>query len=228
MDKNLQEAFRHWNTQQQRLRHLLQDPNGHAEAIALFLAQHALLHATEVAQLDWSFPTAIVTGLSDVQWRQVPSGHEQSIAWNLWHVTRIEDVTINLLLTDSTQLLHREGWLERLKIQVRDCGNEMNKADINDLSQQIDIAALNAYRNAVGRQTRALMQGVTAADLKQRIDPVRLQRVKAEGALLEAAHGIADYWGNHPKSNLLLMPGTRHIIVHLNEAARIRKKLIKS
>lgn len=224
----IQKAFHHWNEQQQHLRQALQEPNRHTEAIALFLEQHALLHATEVAQLEWSFPTAIVAGLSDEQWRRLPHGHEHSIAWSLWHVARIEDVTMNLLMAGSDQLLHRDSWLERLKISARDCGNEMSSAEIIDLSRHINIDALWAYRYAVGQRTRAIVQTISAAELKQAVAAERLQRVKGEGALMEAAYGIADYWGNHPKSNLLLMPGTRHIMVHLNEAERIRKKLIKS
>ncbi|WP_198510326.1 hypothetical protein [Bacillus solitudinis] len=29
-----------------------------------------------------------------------------SIAWHLWHITRIEDMTMNLLVIDKQQVLH--------------------------------------------------------------------------------------------------------------------------
>ena len=53
----------------------------------------------------------------------------------------------------------------------------------------------------------------------------RLQQVMAEGAIVEAASGIADYWGKRTIAGLLLMPPTRHNFVHLNEALRIKYKL---
>jgi hypothetical protein len=42
--------------------------------------------------------------------------------------------------------------------------------------------------------------------------------------VVEAAAGLLDYWGRRTIAGLLLMPATRHNIVHLNEAARIKQK----
>jgi len=85
--------------------------------------------------------------------------------------------------------------------------------------------ALQAYRLAVGRRTREIVKRLEPKELKQKVDPARLQQVMAEGAIVEAASGIADCWGRRTVAGLLLMPPTRHNFVHLNEALRIKHEL---
>jgi hypothetical protein len=101
----------------------------------------------------------------------------------------------------------------------------MSDADVRALSDAIDIAALLAYRLAVGRRTREVVQQTPMDVLKQSVEAGRIARVKAESAVVEAAHDVAAYWGRHRKANLLLMPATRHGMTHLNEARRMRPKL---
>jgi len=60
--------------------------------------------------------------------------------------------------------------------------------------------------------------------LLQKVDPARLQRVWDEKAVVEAASGIVDYWGKRNVAGLLLMPATRHHIIHLNEALKLKRR----
>jgi hypothetical protein len=215
----------YWSDQQQHVRRLLHSRR-YTEAIDVFLEQHAMLHtASLVPGYRWSFQDEVSADLTDEQWRQTPSGRMHSIAWLLWHIARTEDVTINLLLANTDQLFHAEHWFEHLAVPTGDIGTEMSTRDIITLGAQIDIIALRAYRRAVGQRTRELVQQMTARELRQRVEPERIERLKAEGALVPAAHGVAEYWGRHPKSNLLLIPATRHSFTHLNEAGRVRQQL---
>jgi hypothetical protein len=216
----------YWSDQQQHLRHLLLHSERHEDAINVFLEQHAILHTASLASGSrWSFQDEISADLTDDQLRQIPSGRLHSIVWLLWHSARTEDVSINLLLANTDQLLYAEHWFERLSVPIRDIGTEMNAAASTVLSAQIDIVALRAYRLAVGRRTREIVQHVTASEVRQRVEPERIERVKAEGALVPAAYGVAEYWGRHTKGNLLLIPATRHSFTHLNEAGRVRQQL---
>jgi hypothetical protein len=101
----------------------------------------------------------------------------------------------------------------------------MSDADVRALSTAIDIPALLAYRLAVGQRTREVGQQTNMEVLKQSVEAERIARVKSEGAVVETAHDVADYWGRHIKANLLLMPATRHSMTHLNEARRMRRQL---
>ena len=69
------------------------------------------------------------------------------------------------------------------------------------------------------------ISGLSPEDLKKKVDPQRLQRVLAEGAVEPAAMGLIEYWGGRSVAGLLLMPPTRHNFVHLNEALRLKQKI---
>ncbi len=211
--------------QQTELRGLLADSGQYDQAIALFLRQHAMLHSVRMAQTgDWSFEDAVLDDMTEEQIRRIPPKDEHSIAWLIWHIARCEDIAMNLLVAGSPQVLNQGGWLERIKTPICHTGNEMTEADIVGFSAAIDIEALRDYRAAVGRRTREIVGALTPAELKRKVDPARLQRVWDEGALVEAARPIADYWGSRTVAGLLLMPATRHHIVHLNEALKIKRR----
>jgi hypothetical protein len=213
------------NKRQTELRSLLSSSDQHEQAIALFLSQHAMLHSAKVAQTEtWSFEDAVLKDMTEEQIRRIPRNCDHSVAWIIWHIARCEDITMNLLVAGSPQVLHQGRWLEWMKIAVRDTGNAMSREEIAQFSAAIDIEALRAYRVAVGCQTREIVKQLGPEELKQKVDPARLQRVWDEGALVEAARGIADYWGKRTIAGLLLMPATRHHIVHLNEALQIKRR----
>lgn len=143
----------------------------------------------------------------------------------MWHIARIEDVTMNMLVAGSPQILHQGGWLERMKIGGRDTGNLMDPEDVATLSAKIDVEALRAYRLAVGLRTRQIVQQLQPQALKQMLEPSRLQQVVQEGAVLEAAGDLTDYWSKRNIAGLLLMPATRHNFVHLNESLNIKSRV---
>jgi hypothetical protein len=213
-----------WNEQQQALRQTLVAGDQH-RAVALFLSQHAMLHASELeSQGPYSFDDELWGGLSDTVARRIPHGEEHSIAWAIWHIARIEDLTMNLLLAGEQQLLEQEGWARRMQVPDLHTGNAMDAAAIAKLSAEIDLAALRLYRLAVARRTRQLVPQLTPADFKHKVDPKRLEHALAIGAVEPAAAGLLDYWGGLTLSGLLLMPPTRHNLVHLNEAIRLKAR----
>ena len=132
---------------------------------------------------------------------------------------------MNLLVAGRPQLFEAEGWLSRLGVVDKDTGNAMSEQRIADISTRVDLTALRAYRTAVGRRTREIVQGLRPEDLKKKTDPARLQRVLAEGAVEPAAMGLIEYWGGRTTAGLLLMPPTRHNMVHLNEALRMKQRI---
>jgi hypothetical protein len=213
------------NKQQTELRQVMMSFDQHDKAIQLFLRQHAMLHSLNMAQSElWSFEDEVLNDMNEEQIRRIPQNCEHSVAWCIWHTARIEDVTMNLLVAGSSQILHRGNWIERMKITVRDTGNEMDEEDMTTLGAMIDIEALRAYRMAVGRRTREIAQQLEPQELKQQVNPNRVQQVMDEGVVVEEARAIANYWSRRDIAGLLLMPATRHNLVHLNEALRLKRK----
>ena len=96
------------------------------------------------------------------------------------------------------------------------------------MSANIDIKALRDYRIAVARRTRQVVKKLQAKDFNQEVDPDRIEKVLKEGAVAPEAVEITNYWSKKTIAGLLLMPPTRHCILHLNEAMRIKQKLQKA
>jgi hypothetical protein len=214
-----------WNEQQQVLRRLLRSPDDFQPAIDLFLRQHAMVHSAEMVEARlWSFEDEVWNGLCPAVARRIPAGREHSIAWITWHITRIEDATMTMLVAGGGQLLHGGHWYERLKVAARDTGNLMSVVDIALLSAEIDLAVLRQYRIAVGRQTQAVVQRLSPPELAQKVTPTRLNQLIDQGVVIPEAVNVLAYWGGLTIAGLLLMPPTRHNFIHLNEAMRLKSK----
>jgi hypothetical protein len=213
------------NQQQVELRRLLTSGKPAGQAKDLFLRQHATLHSAQISTgVAWSYEDEILDDLPEAQFRRIPPGEEHSVAWCFWHIARIEDTAMNLLVAGSPQVFSQDEWPQRLGVGVRDSGNEWSQQAVAALSQAVDFQALRAYRRAVGLRTRQIVVQLQPDQLQQNVDPARVQRVLDEGALTEASQGIAEYWGKRTIAGLLLMPGSRHLLTHLNEAARLKRK----
>ena len=218
--------------QQTELRRVMTSSGRFDKAMLLFLKQHASLHTAKIHTEKsgdrftefWSFEDAILDDLSEEQFRRIPKNCEHSIVWCIWHLARIEDVAINILVADGPQVFTQAGWQERLGVPFRDCGNEMDDEDMLSLSAVIDLQALRDYRAAVGRQTQKVTAQLKETDLRNRVDPIRIQRVLDEGAILEAARGVTDYWSRRDIAGLLLMPASRHTLIHLGEAQQLKQR----
>jgi len=212
-------------SQQTELRRLMTETDQHEQTIQLFLRQHAMLHSARIASPeDWSYEDALLDDMPDNIFRTCPQGSEHTPAWLLWHMARCEDITMNLLVAGTPQILLQEDWLARLHISVRDTGNTMNAREMTDFSQAVDFPALRAYRLAVGRRTRTIVQQLRPEDIKQNTPPDRIQQVLDQGAVLEGAHDIVEYWEKRTTAGLLLMPATRHNLTHLNEMADLKRR----
>ncbi len=217
-----------WNEQQQLFRQALTSKSDHQETIRLFLSQHAMVHSAEMSHTeDWSFEDEVCEGLSHTHLRSRPNGVTNSIVWLIWHIARIEDVTMNLLVAGRPQVLDADDWVSQLRLNRRDVGTSMSENEVADFSNQVDCNALHAYRIAVGRRTREIASALKPAELWEHIDPTDVHRLTTEGALAEAAYELAQAWRGWQKAGMLTMPATRHSFTHLNEAYRVRKKLMK-
>lgn len=215
-----------WNEQHKRLRDALSKPGGHAAAIDLFLRQHAMVHDAAVSNSGLpSFADEVWLGADEATIRCVPPKFEHSIAWLIWHIARIEDMTMNVLMAGKPQIFHQDDWLTKLNITIRHTGNVvMDTADVIAISEVVDITALKTYRNEVGRATREAASALQPDEVQQQVDSARLQKLLDDGSVAREAMGLIEYWGSLTIAGLLLMPPTRHCLVHLNEALKLKGK----
>jgi hypothetical protein len=213
------------NKQQTVVREALKGAIPHEQAIQLCLEQNAMLHSGKVTEKAcWSFEDEVLYDLSEETFRRIPSNEEHSIVWCIWHLARIEDTAMNFLVAGNLPVFEQGQWFEQMGVPFRDAGNEMSAEDITRLSAEINLEALRAYRVAVGHRTQEIIARLTVEDIQQKVDPNRIQQVLEAGAIKPESGYITDYWSKRDIRGLLLMPATRHNIVHLNEAARLKKK----
>jgi hypothetical protein len=216
---------RAWNNQHAVIRRILMKEKDYRKALPLLLEHHAAVHSAKLGGRR-SYQDEILDPLTDAQWRCVPAGG-QSVVWKIWHITRIEDLTIHLLLAGEKRSLLDANWRKRLGIRYTDVGNGMPPSDVARLSKAMNIEALLAYRLAVGRRTQRILRKLNPDHLWEKPAPDRLARIKKEKAVRKTAEWLLRFWSGNPYANLLLMPATRHPFVHLNEISRMIPRLRK-
>jgi hypothetical protein len=212
-----------FNEVHSQLRLALRDPQHPDIARALFLKQHAIGHARQVSDANEpTYADEVLTGLKETAWRTIPEGAEHSIAWIVWHISRIEDAAMNIVLANRQQVFNEGGWQKKLNIALTDTGNLLSMEKILQLSKDIDLEAVLEYRQQVGRRTRENFLSFEPLEWKRKADPQRVARLIPEGAVAPYATGVVEYWGGLTYAGLLLMPPTRHNFIHLNEIKRMR------
>ncbi len=214
------------NKSQSELRRIIEGGD-HAQAIGHFLHHHAMLHSAKMANVGlWSYEDEILDDVDEVQIRRIPHGREHSILWCIWHIARIEDVTMNLLVANTNEVFEEGQWLTKLNAPIQHTANALAEDEVEALSQQVDIAALREYRIAVGRRTREIVKTLEPGSLKKKVEQAQIERVTAKAVVHPDAQGIIDYWSKRSLAGLLLMPASRHILVHLNEAVALKRKRV--
>jgi hypothetical protein len=188
----------------------------------VFEAQHHHVHRSGVAdRTDFRIPDVVLAGLSDEQLRLTPHEGFNSIAWLFWHLARCEDVAINTVIGGRAQVLDEGGWLDRLAIDRRDIGTGMTPSEVRQLSQAIDVDALLAYRDAVGRRTRQVIERLDDAVLEGPMSDDEADALAAARTFGEHAGWVDRGWRTRNRAWFLWL-ATGHCYQHLGEAATVR------
>ncbi len=201
------------------------------EAIELFLDIHSQLHSNVVSHDKPNYVNPLINDLKDNEYKIMPNKTDETIAWTIWHITRIEDLTMNILIADEKQVFNND-WKVKMNVNVSDTGNAMTDDEIMKLSKDMFIEELLKYRDAVGLRTQEIVKNLKPEDMKKKIPQERLSKIVDVGGLTEDKNSIwlLDYWGDKDYAGLLLMPPTRHLMMHINdcykwkEAIRTKKK----
>lgn len=217
-----------WNQNQKELRQKLPKGEDFPEMQQLLLKHHAMVHSASMADYDcWSFEDEVWQDFPEADARRVPTGQEHSIIWIFWHIARIEDMTMNMLVAGSPTVLQSGNYLEQMNVPFRDTGNEITPENMAILNESMDVTALRNYRRAVGQRTQAIMLALESETVLQDVDPARIQQLWKSGVVVPEAKYVVDYWSKRTIAGLLLMPATRHNFIHLNEASRIKQAILK-
>lgn len=184
----------------------------------LFLQRYDALYDFWLAGVWQAVPDALM--------RQRPHARVNSIAWNLWHLTRVEDSALNRFIVDRTQVFDDGAWAQCMNVPWRHGGGEMTFAEVDELNQRIDLAALHAYSNAVQTRTREI---IGQLDFDQ-LDPVmEVERLRVilfdEGFAHPKAAGLLENYTGWSKGKCLMNLGLTHPFQHVGEIGVIASLL---
>lgn len=214
-----------WNPLQSRLKEIILNKDRFEETRQLLLTMHSLVHSHKVYQGQKpTFMDEIWEDLNDKAFRTMPTEKDDTIAWNIWHITRIEDLTSNYLIAERDQVLD-ESWMKRLNTKICDTGNVMSDPEILDFSAKMNMEALYEYRNEVGKRTREIIESLKTEETRRRVAKAGLDKIEAAGGATQHPDSLwlLDFWGRKNIAGIFQMPITRHQIVHLNDCRRLKK-----
>lgn len=196
------------------------------EARDIFLDIHAHLHLSEVAQIQEHEVDRLIYDLSNNDYAIMPTKQDETIAWIIWHIARIEDLTMGILVAQGEQVFNAD-WQQRLHINRNDTGNAMSDDEIMDFSHHVEISELLQYRNAVGQKTREIINHLKPTDMRRKIAQFDLDKILAVGGVTKQDDSLwlLEFWGQKDVAGILLMPPTRHVMLHLNDCGRMKEMI---
>ena len=218
--------LKHWNEKLQELRKIILKPEEIDKTKKLCLELHEMVHMGKMSNINVkTFEDELWENLDEETIRTATNEKGRTIVYGIWHSTRIEDITMNILVADFRQVFEEEGWLRKIHSSIKNTGNALTKEEILEFSKDININQLKEYRIAVGRKTREIINNLNRTDLKRKMKKESLQRILDDGAVenVEAANWLIEFWGKKNVAEILLMPVTRHHLVHINESLRAKK-----
>jgi hypothetical protein len=223
---NVSNISKEWNSKQAKLKELLSHNDKFDEAIALCLDLHSLVHESSVSKsLSPTYLDMLWKDLNDHAFRFIIKKGIRSIAWNIWHLTRIEDITVNILINDSGQVFNKD-WMKKMNVSITDTGNAMSFEETTAFSSSVSMKELRNYRKAVGKNTKKIIMNLKQDDLKRKFKKEQIARILDAGGVLnvEGSKWLLDFWGRKTVAGILMMPVTRHQITHVNESFRIKER----
>ena len=191
------------------------------DARDLLLEEHSVMHSAAVGGNKASMAERIFADLTDDQMRVRPREDLNSLAWIMWHIARAEDIMANVIVNGRNQVFD-DGWAPRLKIARPDFGIGMSKAEVAEMSEAVDIAALRDYRDAVGRRTREIVGAYGAKDWEGEVEAAAAERAGALGCFGPRTEALVKGMTGRPRRAVLSNIAIMHSAGHMGEGATVR------
>jgi len=184
----------------------------------LFLQRYDALYGFWLAGLWEKVPAELM--------RQRPHPQVNSIAWNLWHLLRVEDAGMNRFVLDGSQVFDDGGWMEGLNVPWRHTGSEMSFSEVDELNQRIDLAALHDYSRAVQLRTLEIVEQLDFDSLDGTMKPEYLRIILfTEGLAHPKAAGLLENYTGWTKGKCLMNFALTHPYQHVGEIGVIASLL---
>lgn len=154
--------------------------------------------------------------------------HSKTVAYSIWHIIRIEDIVVNSLIRRKKEVLYENNFDKKIGADIITIGDELAKQEIAEFSKKLNIEALYEYALSVKASTDEWLKSIHYEDIKKKFGDDDKKRISELGVVSddESAVWLIDYWCNKDISGLIKMPLSRHWIMHIEAANRIKEKLL--
>ncbi len=103
-------------------------------------------------------------GLTEDELRWQPALHANFIEWIVWHMARVEDRWVNLVLRRDEDIWLKEKWYQKFGMAEDNYGRE-DTAEMMRAMPECDIHQLMEYYHAARRSTMHHLDAMTTEDL---------------------------------------------------------------
>ena len=178
--------------------------------------------------------TQIIEGYPEKAFYQMPFAgakgyHSKTLAYSIWHIFRIEDIVAHEMIAEDEQILFREKFLKKTASSIITTGNELAGEDIAKFSEKLNVRELYLYAKSGKESTDRLLLQLRYEDLKRKFNEDTKQKLIESKCISgdENAFWLIDYWCGKDVKGLILMPFSRHWIMHIEAMRRIKNRLCK-
>jgi uncharacterized damage-inducible protein DinB len=129
----------------------------------------AMIKSLEQSQ---GYLSKALDGLTQEEAAWSPAAESNSMAFILWHVTRVEDFFVNRVIQRQVELYEAEGWREKLGTPAKITGFEYTLEQLRAWPVP-KLEILRGYADSVRKSTLALLDSVAPERLSELARPDR-------------------------------------------------------
>ncbi len=129
----------------------------------------AIVKSLEQSQ---GYLTKALDGLTQEEAAFVPAAESNSIAFILWHMTRVEDFFVIRVIQREIELYEAEGWREKLGTPAKDTGFDYTLEQLQAWPVP-KLEIMRGYYDSVRKKTLALLKNITSERLSELARPDR-------------------------------------------------------
>ena len=209
-----------WSDRNKEVQKLIANSKTYKEGINKLIELRADLFK-QVKQIFDNYPER---ALSEMPYLTANGFHNKSIVYSLWHIIRIEDITVHELITKDEQILFQNNSLKKINSPIITTGNELKGLEIKEFSQKLNCKELLNYAKEVMESTNDIIRKLEYKDLKKKYTDYKEKLINSKCVDLSEVW-LVDYWCSKNIKGLIQMPFSRHWIMHIEAINRIKSKL---
>ncbi|HOO75686.1 MAG TPA: hypothetical protein PLS66_10345, partial [Tepiditoga sp.] len=173
--------IKEWNKNLKYLKEIIFKEEKFEESRNIMLMLHAMVHSSDISEINLkTFEDELWENFDERVFRNNVQKKGRTVLYGMWHSSRIEDITMNILVAGEKQIISQNNFYEKINSGITDTGNSLSENEIMELSRSININYLREYRDKVGLKTEEIIKNFNYKDLKKKILPERLEKVLEE------------------------------------------------